>query len=175
MHSPSPSFTHTHAHKQTPQLQKLHCLHLFKTAQKISISFQMPLFSQSTLPQMSLVFFFFFSTSHWLIHVAAFRNNKDLNGENPPSPRITSLASPNTHIKITADDKKNINGFFFFLPLSLSLSLFFFFYLVAGGAVLRLWMTVDMESRERWREGEREKGERKREKGWMRVTVKGEG
>lgn len=86
-----------------------------------------------------------------------------MNEESPPLPpslhssHITSHAS---YIKITADDKKDING----PPL---FSFFLFFYLVAGGVVLRFWMTGNRESRETRRRGEREKG-------WMRVTLKAE-
>ena len=120
------SHTHTHTSKH-PNCRSCTVCICLKQRKKYPSHFKCLCFLRVRFHKW-VSFFFFFSTSHWLIHVAAFRNNKDLNGENPPSPRITSLASPNTHIKITADDKKNINGFFFFLPLSLSLSLSLFFF-----------------------------------------------
>lgn len=68
----------------------------------------------------------------------------------PPSLHSSHITSHASYIKITADDKKDINGPppFFFL---------FFFYLVAGGVVLWFWMTGNRESRETRRRGERER------------------
>lgn len=65
----------------------------------------------------------FFSLPDSLPHWCS-SNNKDLNENRPP-------VLPSRHLTHTAaDDDKNINAFCFF-------------YLVAGGAVLWLWMTGD--------------------------------
>lgn len=77
----------------------------------------------------------------------------------PPSTVPTSRHTPHTSRSLQMTKRISMDP-----PFFLS---FFFFYLVAGGVVLRFWMTGNRESRETRRRGEREKG-------WMRVTLKAE-
>lgn len=67
----------------------------------------------------------------------------------PPSTVPTSRHTPHTSRSLQMTKRISMDP-----PFFLS---FFFFYLVAGGVVLRFWMTGNRESRETRRRGERER------------------
>lgn len=79
----------------------------------------------------------------------------------PPSLHSSHITSHASYIKITADDKKDING-----PPLFSFFLFF----LPG----RRWCCPPILND--WKQGEQRdtKTRREREKGWMRVTLKAE-
>lgn len=87
-----------------------------------------------------------------------------MNEESPPPSSLPPQFPHHVTRLIHQDHCRWQKGYQWTPPFFLS---FFFFYLVAGGVVLRFWMTGNRESRETRRRGEREKG-------WMRVTLKAE-